>query len=58
MPRRRRILIDLTGELDSAMKPWTCPECRKTYHPPRTTYISPRDGRERCPSCAAQHAVS
>jgi hypothetical protein len=52
MPRRRKTMIALTGELDATLQPWTCPQCRKRYHPPVTTYISPLDGRERCATCA------
>jgi hypothetical protein len=52
MPSHRKTLLDLTDELDDALKPWTCPQCRKTYQPPVTTYISPIDGREQCEACA------
>ncbi len=54
MPRHRKTLLDLTDELDDALKPWTCPQCRKTYQP----HISPIDGRERCEACAggSRHA--
>jgi hypothetical protein len=46
-------MIDLTDEIDSALKPWTCPKCRITYKPPLTTYISPKTGEELCAACAA-----
>jgi hypothetical protein len=49
-------VIDLGDELDEALQPWTCPQCRQVYQPPLTIYISPIDGLERCPSCAQQSA--
>jgi hypothetical protein len=45
-------VIHLTDELDEALQPWTCPQCRRVYQPPLTTYISPTDSLERCASCA------
>ena len=53
-PRHPTIQLDLTELLDDGLKPWTCPQCRKTYQPPLVTCISPIDGRERCESCADQ----
>src|SRR5208337_1906161 len=34
MTEKSRLLVDLTDDLDDALKSWTCPECRKTYQPP------------------------
>jgi hypothetical protein len=48
--------IDLSDELDNALQPWTCPQCKRVYQPPVTTYISPVDGRERCASCANENS--
>jgi len=47
-----KIEIDLSDELDQALEPWTCPECRRVYLPPLTIYVSPVDGKERCADCA------
>jgi hypothetical protein len=52
--RRKPVVFDLTGEMEDALKSWTCPECRKTYSPPLTIYISPIDGRERCGDCSSR----
>ena len=52
-PPRRPILLDLMRELGSAIKPWRCPQCRESFGPPRTVYISPLDGQKRCTTCAA-----
>jgi hypothetical protein len=57
MTEAEGIMLDLSDELDEALQPWTCPQCRKVYQPPLTTYISPIDGRERCASCADQAAT-
>ena len=53
MIRQKPTLIDLADDLDNALKPWKCPECKRTYKPPLTTYINPIDGRERCEKCAS-----
>lgn len=52
MRRRRPIPIDLTDLLDEAPQPWMCPECKRVFEGPYTTFISPIDGIERCESCA------
>jgi hypothetical protein len=46
------IILNLDELLDDALHLWTCPQCRRVYERPLTTYISPRDGIERCASCA------
>ena len=56
MTRRKPITLDLAKEIESAMRPWKCPDCKKAFDPPLMTYISPRDGHERCESCAASHS--
>jgi hypothetical protein len=34
------------------LQPWPCPGCGVEHQPPLTTYISPRDGIERCEACS------
>ena len=31
---------------------WKCPDCKRRFPAPITTYISPIDGKERCAECA------
>jgi hypothetical protein len=54
MGDKKARFFDLTDEIESASKPWKCPDCRRTYKPPVMTYISPIDGRERCEECASK----
>jgi rubredoxin len=54
MTKKRPIMLDLLPDWDEILAPWTCPDCKKSYKPPLQIFISPLDGRERCPKCSAK----
>ena len=53
MPERKHLTGSVVEESQEIIvEGWKCPDCKRRFPAPITTYISPIDGKERCAECA------